>query len=1139
MSLNLSSAPYFDDYSEGKDFHKILFKPGISVQTRELTQLQTILQKQIERFGNHIFQHGSMVVPGATLADLYVPYAKLNSQTSGNTKLKDTFAEGDIVVGLTNGVRAIVKHYVEETSADPKTVYFSYLSGGTTASVPNGVNYFVEGEVIQLESSISVKATIQIGAGSIGLGSIAQITDGVYYVNGMFVAVHKQIIDIDKYTSSPTCRVGLKIVESIVTSIEDISLLDNAQGSNNYAAPGADRLKVSLVLTKYDYADTTTDNYVELMRYNAGVLEEHVRFAKYSELDKTLAKRTFEESGNYRVSGFNLKVNEHKKTVVSSTTLPNGGIYLDGDIGSFVLSISPGKAYINGFSIDRLADTKFTYAKARGDANTNYQSNVSIRPNFGQYLYVADVNGPINYSTRPTLRLYGKSTFTAGVSILGTCKAYTIDHHYGTGTDRIFIIGIYDITLNAGVVMGDIGGFDVLATPTITGKVCQRLDISNPLKNFTPGEVVTYTPSAGTASATVEVFDRSSLSLYVFRHGTDVVPTRGSLIVGGTSAATATINNSFSSLTFSNTPPIFALPFEKVRRVKNSSNASTIQYSVWRTISITTNASGNGSAAVNSNETILAIDVGTFTAFGSSGILSNSLFSLTGTQTLNIAGGPVSSTVIATLVVVKTDAQERTKTLTYITDETTASVSGVNPIVALAHSDIYEVTKVMFGANDVTNLVKIDDGNRDFSYNNGSVKYPGTITTPVTVKVTYSYFAHSSTGDYFSVDSYAGTFGADVHDKIVNYTSSNGDIYDLRNCLDFRSSGTTSAMVVNDYVLSTSVQNFVGNYISVYLDTKGPKAVLGASATKPVAPKVPNDVLKIGTIYVPPYTTSVSDIVISEDDNYRFTMKDIASINRRVSTLEYFSALSLKEKGLVDFNIVDAATGLNRFKTGLAVEEFKDQLNSADMTNPGNTVSYEVNGITASLTNDQNLVSVYGSTGTTTSVNYSYVGDVAMLAYTEETWTAQPVSSTLENLNPYKVFSWRGVMELVPSYDALVEQTNIPAITAPSTGNVVVGPTASIVVAGPTEAPKTSGVVIGPTSPAGSTAWVEVPVIDSGVSTGIQGGGNAVVAGPTEVYKYGTDGSMIMTGAGGTYGSTTEGHWEYSPGANIPHWVAN
>ena len=40
--------PYFDDYSEDKNFHRVLFKPGVAVQSRELTQSQTILQNQIK-----------------------------------------------------------------------------------------------------------------------------------------------------------------------------------------------------------------------------------------------------------------------------------------------------------------------------------------------------------------------------------------------------------------------------------------------------------------------------------------------------------------------------------------------------------------------------------------------------------------------------------------------------------------------------------------------------------------------------------------------------------------------------------------------------------------------------------------------------------------------------------------------------------------------------------------------------------------------------------------------------------------------------------------------------------------------------------------------------------------------------------
>ena len=49
QQINLNVAPYFDDFDATNDYHKILFKPGVPVQARELTSLQSILQNQIEQ----------------------------------------------------------------------------------------------------------------------------------------------------------------------------------------------------------------------------------------------------------------------------------------------------------------------------------------------------------------------------------------------------------------------------------------------------------------------------------------------------------------------------------------------------------------------------------------------------------------------------------------------------------------------------------------------------------------------------------------------------------------------------------------------------------------------------------------------------------------------------------------------------------------------------------------------------------------------------------------------------------------------------------------------------------------------------------------------------------------------------------
>lgn len=58
MALDFQIEPFFDDYSEDKQFYRMLFRPGYAVQARELTQLQTILQEQVRRHGDHIFKEG-------------------------------------------------------------------------------------------------------------------------------------------------------------------------------------------------------------------------------------------------------------------------------------------------------------------------------------------------------------------------------------------------------------------------------------------------------------------------------------------------------------------------------------------------------------------------------------------------------------------------------------------------------------------------------------------------------------------------------------------------------------------------------------------------------------------------------------------------------------------------------------------------------------------------------------------------------------------------------------------------------------------------------------------------------------------------------------------------------------------------
>ena len=73
QNTNLNVSPYFDDFDRFKNYNKVLFKPATPIQARELTTLQSILQDQIEQFGKHFFQEGSVVIPAKYA---YTPFGK-------------------------------------------------------------------------------------------------------------------------------------------------------------------------------------------------------------------------------------------------------------------------------------------------------------------------------------------------------------------------------------------------------------------------------------------------------------------------------------------------------------------------------------------------------------------------------------------------------------------------------------------------------------------------------------------------------------------------------------------------------------------------------------------------------------------------------------------------------------------------------------------------------------------------------------------------------------------------------------------------------------------------------------------------------------------------------------------------------
>jgi hypothetical protein len=436
--FNLS--PYFDDYAESKKFHRVLFRPAFAVQARELTQSQTILQNQIERLSDHIFEKGAMIIPGEISFDLDYYAVKLTSKTFATVEEYI----GKQITGINSGVIGICVNAVVTDGTDPDTLYVKYNKTGTdfTSLV------FQNGETIQAREigSATVLATAVVD--STTTGSAASIAQGVYYINGFHVSVTQQTLILDKYTNTPSYRIGLTIAESFVTSNEDNTLVDNAQGSSNLNAPGAHRFKIELTLSKRTITSTEDADFVELLRLSNGIRQNQVRSTEYNVLEDTFARRTYDESGDYTVKEFDLDIREH---LISGT---NRGIYTSGNGGvesKLAAGLSPGKAYVKGYEVETLGTTFLDVDKAR-DFDT--QNNFNTRFDIENFVNVTNVFGSpdigfvtgdveafknINlYDTATTVRGTQQSTVGVTVPQIGRAKSRGFELNSGTASSFIF-----------------------------------------------------------------------------------------------------------------------------------------------------------------------------------------------------------------------------------------------------------------------------------------------------------------------------------------------------------------------------------------------------------------------------------------------------------------------------------------------------------------------------------------------------------------------------------------------------------------------------------------------------------------------------------------------------------------------------
>jgi hypothetical protein len=336
QSFTAPYPPYFDNFKVDDNVHKVLFRAGSNFNHRHLNQLQSILQEQLSTFGSHFFKNGSFVSGGAFSrvdSSIILNIEDISSSLSLET-LKDQLFFEEFT-----GKKVKIKFAEEITTfTNSKNALVISSEDSEFTFPPLGMTRLLQGSSY-IDVSLS-SAT-----------SVISFEEGIIFLNGYFINFPSQSTIIPSSAAS----IGFELQESLVDFSSDSSLLDNAIGYASENSEGADRLKIILRLKSYPIIEDSNfydiiqrDNFFEYIRIKNNIIIKDVSRPIYNEFEKTLARRTYDESGSYTVNPFLLNVKE-------------------GDSKSFELELSPGKAYIFGYEFDSIAKRTLELPKSSGD----------------------------------------------------------------------------------------------------------------------------------------------------------------------------------------------------------------------------------------------------------------------------------------------------------------------------------------------------------------------------------------------------------------------------------------------------------------------------------------------------------------------------------------------------------------------------------------------------------------------------------------------------------------------------------------------------------------------------------------------------------------------------------------------------
>lgn len=854
LRTDFNVTPYYDDFDKTKNYHRILFRPGYAVQARELTQIQSMLQNQINNFGKHVFREGSIVIPGAFTLECATTnnpiwYVKVKDRDSGNNEVTLSQFTGQVLTGNTSGVQAYVEIVEDgvETTSDPKTLMINYLN---VSNANSDIKTFQAGETLY---AANVGTLVAINTDPTGKGSIFSIEDGVFFAKEHFISFPAQKTILSKYDDTPTCKVGFLVGENILRSSDDASLLDPAQEASNYSAPGADRFNLDPVLTVVDINDDIgPPDFTTLFTIKDGIIQTIYDRSQYNIVRQEIAKRTYDESGDYYVNGLNIRIREHLDAA------NNGGLLANTDGGNthlLSIGVEPGLAYVKGFEVGTLTTKLLEVDKSE---DYNYVNSQLSSATMGSYVTIKEVVGSPTLDQGLTISLYDKAQnrlsnglFSTGGqtgNLIGSAIVKTIEYNSGTmgtptGKFDLYLIDTKMLGSNTfsnvksvyynDATLADFGADIVLNASN--NAVLQETGLSPLLYAVGSKNVRKIKDSSGTSSDTTFTFKKTTSGLSIATAGTlsvpyvttnEVTPYGNTALLSAsqkreiTLSLDASVNvrvggvasNVGKTLTGTGTTFDSALNVGDKLEISGVSGTYIIESIASNTSLNLTSYPASTVSAATLFKAYKTGDIIDLTTKGNTGV-TRSVTSTSTSLSIDLQESyPTTVAATVTSRVSRTSASQVDKTLRQsryvIIDCASAGTTGP---FRLGFSDVYKINKIvrktgsppasLVDGTNVTSSFRFDNGQRDAYYDIATITPNITLgaTDYLLVNLDYFYPDFSSGAGYFSVDSYPtevknpASYDIRTENIPIYKSPTSGQEYDLRNYLDFRPVKSISA----------------------------------------------------------------------------------------------------------------------------------------------------------------------------------------------------------------------------------------------------------------------------------------------------------------------------------------------------------